>query len=145
MKAPLFLVLVLTFLIGCKTEEDFTMNTFINILQSSENYTIIYNIKCTLGDDIAIAFCEESEKTKSCTKLVKVYMKCPNTKGNNIEKLIELIMESEDGIKILKRLYRLLLKNERKIIDKNIFIYLQKAIEEFESFAKKKKIIFPDK
>ena len=62
MKAPLFLVLVLTFLIGCKTEEDFTMNTFINILQSSENYTIIYNIKCTLGDDIAIAFCEESEK-----------------------------------------------------------------------------------
>ena len=72
-------------------------------------------------------------------------MKCPNTKGNNIEKLIELIMESEDGIKILKRLYRLLLKNERKIIDKNIFIYLQKAIEEFESFAKKKKIIFPDK
>ena len=54
-------------------------------------------------------------------------------------------MESEDGIKILKRLYRLLLKNERKIIDKNIFIYLQKAIEEFESFAKKKKIIFPDK
>ena len=145
MKTPLFLVLVLTFLIGCKTEEDFTMNTFINILQSSENYTIIYNIKCTLGDDIAIAFCEESEKTKSCTKLVKVYMKCPNTKGNNIEKLIELIMESEDGIKILKRLYRLLLKNERKIIDKNIFIYLQKAIEEFESFAKKKKIIFPDK
>ena len=145
MKTPLFLVLVLTFLIGCKTEEDFTMNTFINILQSSENYTIIYNIKCTLGDDIAIAFCEESEKTKSCTKLVKVYMKCPNTKGNNIEKLIELIMESEDGIKILKSLYRLLLKNERKIIDKNIFIYLQKAIEEFESFAKKKKIIFPDK
>ena len=145
MKTPLFLVLVLIFLIGCKTEEDFTMNTFINILQSSENYTIIYNIKCTLGDDIAIAFCEESEKTKSCTKLVKVYMKCPNTKGNNIEKLIELIMESEDGIKILKRLYRLLLKNERKIIDKNIFIYLQKAIEEFESFAKKKKIIFPDK
>ena len=145
MKAPLFLVLVLTFLIGCKTEEDSTMNTFINRMQSSENYTIIYNIKCTLGDDIAIAFCEESEKTKSCTKLGKVYMKCPNTKGNNIEKLIELIMESEDGIKILKRLYRLLLKNKRKIIDKNIFIYLQKAIEEFESFAKKKKIIFPDK
>ena len=72
MKTPLFLVLVLTFLIGCKTEEDFTMNTFINRMQSSENYTIIYNIKCTLGDDIAIAFCEESEKTKSCTKLVKV-------------------------------------------------------------------------
>ena len=63
MKAPLFLVLVLTFLIGCKTEEDFTMNTFINILQSSGNYTIIYIIKCIMGDDIAIEFCEEIEKT----------------------------------------------------------------------------------
>ncbi len=145
MKAPLFLVLVLTFLIGCKTEEDFTMNTFINILQSSGNYTIIYNIKCIMGDDIAIEFCEEIEKTNLCKTLVQTYMECPKTQDKNIEQLIKLILERKNGIKILKRLYLLLLKYQKELNIKDLLKYIQNAIEKIEPFMKEKKIIFPDK
>ena len=139
MKTPLFLVLVLTFLIGCKTEEDFTMNTFINILQSSENYTIIYNIKCTLGDDIAIAICKEMEEDSNfCTTLVKTYMICPETQDKNIDPLIELILERKDGKNILHRLYQLLLKYEENLIDINSLQYLQNVIEKIDSLDEKK-------
>ncbi len=139
MKTPLFLVLVLTFLIGCKTKKDFTINTFINRMQSSENYTIIYNMKCTLGDDVAIAFCKEiAEDSNFCTTLVKTYMICPETQDKNIDPLIELILERKDGKNILHRLYQLLLKYEENLIDINSLQYLQNVIEKIDSLDEKK-------
>ena len=139
MKTPLFLVLVLTFLIGYKTKKDFTINTFINRIQFSGNYIIIYNTKCTLGDDIAIAICKEMEEDSNfCTTLVKTYMICPETQDKNIDPLIELILERKDGKNILHRLYQLLLKYEENLIDINSLQYLQKVIEKIDSLDEKK-------
>ena len=139
MKTPLFLVLVLTFLIGCKTKKDFTINTFNNRMQSSENYTIIYNMKCTLGDDVATAFTKEiAEDSNFCTTLVKTYMICPKTQDKNIGPLIELILERKDGKNILHRLYQLLLKYEENLIDINSLQYLQNVIEKIDSLDEKK-------
>ena len=72
-------------------------------------------------------------------------MECPKTQDKNIEQLIKLILERKNGIKILKKLYLLLLKYQKELNIKDLLKYIQNAIEKIEPFMKEKKIIFPDK
>ena len=111
----LVFIFISLFLALNKCDDEYSINTLLNFLQSTGYYEIIYEIKLSFGDDVAIAFCKEIVPTNHCDEVVKVYMpppsvgkKCPRN-INDIKNIISRPKIHENlisNINILNRVFK---------------------------------------
>ena len=126
---------------------NYSIDSFINYLQESGYYDILVEIKYSLGDDVAIALCQELViQTNDCEYIIRVYM-APKYGGANpnidskiedpntdTQQIIDPKDISEDLIKFEKELDNLLKKYGPNFeIIKDIFLkYYGTLIKEKE-------------
>ena len=112
----LVFIFISLFLALNKCDEEYSINTLLNFLQSTGYYEIIYETKLYFGDDVAIAICQEIVQTKHCYEVVTVYMppppspkKCPPNGKDIIKNIISRPKIHENlisNINILNRVFK---------------------------------------
>ena len=95
MKQIITLLLVLL-IVGNSKQNSYSINAFIKELQENGFYDVIYEIKASLGSDVAIEFCLEIFSSIHCEEVVKVYIPdSANPTGHSHKNLEDLIYNKE--------------------------------------------------
>ena len=83
------IILLLFLLIAANVDiidisDDFTIDTFLNYLQSFGYYKVFDEVKCKFGDDVAIELCRLFTRSPHCEEVLRVYMpKCSGEGPDN--------------------------------------------------------------
>ncbi len=73
-----FYLLFLAFLLLSQPSNgnDYSIEAFLSYIEENGYYSILHEIKCNLGDDVAISFCKEFIKSNDCDLYIRVYLIC---------------------------------------------------------------------
>ena len=82
MKA-LYLLFIVFILSNVGVKGNYSISTLLNYLQEKQYYDIIFQIKLSFGDDVAISVCRSFIATFQCEEVVKVYMIRHGTRGED--------------------------------------------------------------
>ena len=97
-----FYLLFLAFLLLSQPSngDSYSIDPFLSYMEENGYASILHEIKCNLGDDVAISVCKEIIQSNDCDTYIKVYLICPN-KIKNKNMILEDYLLSESVRKIL--------------------------------------------
>ena len=98
------IILLLSLLIAANQDDighHYVIKTFIDYLQETHYYNLLYEIKCAFGEDVAIEFCLEFITSPHCEEVVRVYL--PDCDRNRYLCNIREFIYKEEHLKIIEQ------------------------------------------
>ena len=92
-KTLLSILFIISFVNG-----NYSINAFLDYLQSEGYYDLFTEIKIALGSDVAIAMCKEFVRSNDCDTAVRIYMSSQSDKSEYHPNPIDLIEDEEEKI-----------------------------------------------
>ena len=100
MKAIGYLLLAAFIISNIDGLANYSIKTFIDYLQESGQYDIIFAIRKFLGNDVAIEYCKQLVETEHCDDVVRVYMNKENDSSSSGPRKIPPKLPSEDDLNL---------------------------------------------
>ena len=100
MKAIGYLLLAAFIISNIDGFANYSIKTFIDYLQESGQYDIIFAIRKFLGNDVAIEYCKQLVETEHCDDVVRVYMNKENDSSSSGPRKIPPKLPSEDDLNL---------------------------------------------
>ena len=89
----LLIILLFSLFLTIKDDSSYSIKDFLDYLQEKGYWDIIYNVKISFCDDIAIDVCIALTHSRDCEEVVRIYMtpspkKCPTNPLNKIKRIL---------------------------------------------------------
>ena len=103
MKCSIFILLAVLIATQRDMGDQFSIGTFLDYLQETGYYDLIYDIKCAFDTEIAIDFGLEYVGSPHCEEVVRVYMPQCMRPGGTSDKICDLTsyIKSDKCMKVL--------------------------------------------
>ena len=127
MKSAIFILLAVLIATERDMGNQYSINTFLDYLQETGYYDLIYDIKCIFDTEIAIDFCLEYVGSPHCEEVVRIYMPdcfrlggtCDITRYINSDKYMKVLLKFYSHKLIKKKIIKLLDTINKKKQKKN--------------------------